>query len=427
MAVILAAAMPVRLFHGTPIVGSISVLDALVVGAGITLLLDLGYRRIDVGYGSVFILLSVPLALSVVSVAWSQNRVATMTEVLIYGECLVAYLFVVRELEGLSAERVMTYIKRYGYLLIVPAILLLLHVPGFAPPEDVDPLSGDYTSYYTRLSHPVLGRSNNLASVLAFSAPLLLYWGHARGDRRFTRAGLIVLLAIFATLSRGVLVALLFVAVLYAMAVLPGWRRRGATGGGFAAKAVGASALGAVAIAVLYVVNPPTREFFGDRLTSVTLESRAELTSSAVRAVADRPLLGYGAGASPPEEPPTAEDVAAVLAFTPDAVIAPTVREVPLDVHNTYLQQALYFGLPLGLLVSVALWLLAAVFIMRKPSTPVAYAIGYAVLVQLVVFASQASFEGSVLRVLFYLSLGLAVGLLRAVERDPAAPAVHRP
>jgi hypothetical protein len=424
MAVIIAAAMPVRLFDDIPIVGSISVLDMLVVVAATTLFLDMGFRDINVGYKSLFALLCIPLGLSLISVVWSQNRLATLTEILIYAECLVAYLFVVRELDGLRPDRVMTYVKRYAYLLIIPGILLLLRVPGFGPPEDIDPLSGDYTSYYTRLSHPVLGRANNLATVLAFLAPLLLYWGHVRGNRGFTRAGFIVVLAILATLSRGVLLALVLVALAYAVVLLPGRKPGGVTSGGVIGKSVGGVAMGVGVIAALYMLNPPTRDFFSDRLTSVTIESRAELTSFALRGIAERPLLGYGGGVTPPQDPPTAEDVVDILAFTPDAVIAPAPNVGRVDVHNTYLQQMLYFGLPLGLLLSVALGLIAMVFIMRRHSTPVAQVIGYAVLVQLVVFASQSSFEGSVLRVLFCLSLGLAVGLLRAVE--PAASAASR-
>jgi hypothetical protein len=98
----------------------------------------------------------------------------------------------------------------------------------------------------------------------------------------------------------------------------------------------------------------------------------------------------------------------------------PTLGE---GVHNTYLQQVLSFGLTLGIVVGLALCATAIFFLARQRGSPLAGVIGYAVLVQLAIFLFEASFEGSVLRVLFYLSMGLSVALLRAVERETALPA----
>ena len=42
-------------------------------------------------------------------------------------------------------------------------------------------------------------------------------------------------------------------------------------------------------------------------------------------------------------------------------------------------------------------------------------------MVQLVIFLFEASFEGTVLRVLFYLSIAMAAALLRSVEAESAA------
>jgi O-antigen ligase len=391
--VLLAAAMPYRIANSFPIVDSVSVLDILLILAAVTLFLDLAFRPLDTGYRQLFWLLCLPLIVSVLSIVWSQDRPATLRASLVYAEGVVAYLFVVRELGGLSPARVITYIKRYAYLLIIPGVLLLMHVPGFGPQESgLSQSSGEYISYYTRLSHPIIGRSNNLATVLAFFAPLLFYWGYTRHDRRITRAALITFLAIFLTLSRGVLLAFLVAGLLYAL-LAAGRRRVPSRGlGGRVATTV---ALGAIAVAIFYSVNPATHEFFGGRLSPSNVSGRSALIATSFPKVANRPVLGYGAGVAPDHDPLLGQGV-----------------------HNTFLQQVLYFGLPLGLAVSLVLCALVGVFLARRRLTALAGVIAYALMVQLVIFLFESSFEGTLLRLLFYLSVGLATALLRSAEAE---------
>jgi O-antigen ligase len=402
MTVLLAAAMPVRLSGSFPLINSISILDILLIIAGATLFLDLAFRPVDVGDRALFGLLCAPLLVSTVSLVWSHDRAATMRAVIIYTEALIAYLFVLRELGGLPPDRVVRFVKRYAYLLIIPGILLLLHVPGFAPDVAAKHSSGGYLTYYTRLSHPVLGGSNNLATVLAFFAPVLLYWGHTRHDRGITVAGFVTLLAIFLTLSRGVLLSFLIAGVLYGVLAAG---RRTTRQPGLAGKIAAAVAAGAVAIAVFYAVNPATHEFFSGRFSASNVTSRSELASVSFTKIASSPVLGYGSGVNLPVNP----------LVNGNRGVAELGK---LDTHNAYLQQALYFGLPLGLVVSLALWGTAGLFLARRRSAAVAGVIAYTLLVQLVSFLFESSFEGTVLRVLFYLSIGLAVGLLRAVEEE---------
>jgi hypothetical protein len=400
MVALVAAAMPIRMAVGVPVVNSMSILDVVLLVAALTLFLDLSYRPLDTGYRQVFGLLCLPLAVATLSIVWSQDRPATLRAILIYVEGLVAYLFVVRELHGLPPARIVGYLERFAYLLIIPAVLLLLHVPGFGPrvSSDVSHSSGAYLTYFTRLSHPVLGPSNNLATVLAFFAPILIYWGHIQRDRRITIAGFVAAAAIFVTLSRGVLLSFLIAGVLYG--VLSSATRT-TQGNGLGRKIAGIVALGAVAIAAFYVLNPDAHEQFKTRLTLANVVSREALLSDALTKIADRPLLGYGGGASPDRDPSLVEHV-----------------------HNTFLQQAVYFGIPLGVLVSAALLGLAGFFLARRRRAAIAGVLAYVLLVQLVSYAFEASFEGTVLRVLFYMSIGMAVALLRSVESERrAAPA----
>jgi len=420
MVVLLAAAMPVRILHSLPLVSSASILDVALLLVALTLVLDLAFRPLDTGYPELFWLFCVPLVVPGISIVWSQDRTETLRTVLIYAEGLIAYLFVIRELDGLPPARIITYMKRFTYFLIIPGVLLLLHVPGFAPEVDYPHSSGGYLTFYTRLSHPVLGGSNNLAVALAFFAPILLYWGHTRHDRRATTAAFVSLLAIALTLSRGILLAFLIAGVVYA-ALNVGRRRRARTG--LAGKIAATVALGLVALGIFYAVNPPTHEFFKGRLTVANAETRSKLISFSFKAIANKPLLGYGAGATPPdaaEYVPVPDDSSGdPLTDSGQTVsLAGSGQAGGVDVHNTYLQQALYFGLPLGLLVSLALCGTAGVFLARRRSIALAGVIAYALMVQLVSLLFESSFEGTVLRVLFYFSVGLAAALLRSAERE---------
>ncbi|WP_329295318.1 hypothetical protein OIE43_06060 [Streptomyces pseudovenezuelae] len=393
MLVLIAAAMPMRLASSVPGINSVSVLDILLGVVAITLFVDLAFRPPDVGYPKLFALLCIPAVICGMSMLWTQDRGATFRATLVYAEGIVVYLFVVRELSGASPGRVMTYIRRYSCLLVVPAVLLLLRVPGFGPEETgLPPDSDRYLSYYTRLSHPALGPSNNLATVLAFFVPLLLYWGHVRHDRRCTLAGCVTLVAVVCTLSRGVILGLVTAAVL---AGLGGLLRRQHAGGRVAGKVLAAVALAAAGVALLYRLVPDT--LLASRFSLVNVFIRSQFAVDAIEKIADRPVLGYGGGA------------------------APEGMWFLARVHNTYLQQMVYFGVPLGLFVSAVLIGTAVFFFSRWRTSAVARVVGFTLVAQLFVFAVESSFEGTVLRVLFYLSIGLATTLVRASEEFPPA------
>jgi hypothetical protein len=400
---LIAAAMPVRLGNGLPVVNSVSVLDLVLVVAAATLFFDLSYRPLDLGYGQVFALLAIPLFASFISIIWSHSPTLTGRYVLDTIEGLVAYLFVVRELSALSTDRIVRYIERFSYLLIIPAVLLLFKVPGFEPRlDDVSHTSGSYLTFFTRLSHPVLGGSNNLAGVLAFYAPILIYWGHVRSDRRITVAGYVTVTAIFLTLSRGTLLAFVIGGIVYALVMIG---RRPARRANVTSKIAVIGVVGAAAIGGFYALNPETHALFKDRFTLANVSSRWELITLARTEIADHPVLGFGAGVS-------TDDV-------------PSLQE---GVHNTLLQQIIYFGIPLGVFVFVALCGLAAFFFARARSTPIAGVLAFVITVQLVSYLFESSFEGTVLRVLFYVSIGFAVGLLRSAESPRSdSPAVGVP
>ncbi|MGI5193026.1 O-antigen ligase family protein [Streptomyces sp. CA-288835] len=402
MLALFAAAMPLRIPMDNPVFHSISILDIILCFAAVTLALDCALHPLNIGYRPLFTLLCVPLLVCGISVAWSQDRFATLRATTVYAEGIIAYLFVLRELGGASPTRVIVYVKRYSYLLIIPAVLLLLHVPGFAPQEpDLPRTSGDYLSYYSRLSHPVLGRSNNLATVLAFFVPLLFYWGHARHDRRFMRAGWITLVAVVCTMSRGVIFALLAVALIAALSSLIRSRW-------IDSRTVGKIAAGVAVVTTAIVFfqrfNPSARKFISERFSESNITIRSDLARKALGEIAARPLLGYGGGVAPDRD-----------------------RRLPIDVHNTYLQQMVYFGLLLGLVVSLVLIGTAIFFFSRWRIGTINRVIGFSLMAQMLIFLTESSFEGTVLRVIFYMSIGLAAALARACEGERRGEGVSAP
>ncbi len=394
MLVLLAAAAPVRIY-GIPVLGSIAVLDVVLLLAGLVLYIETASRRtVDIGYTPIFQLLCIPLLVTVLSATWSQDLARTGKAVLINIEGIIVYLYMVRCTNHLTMTRVLRLMRWYLVFLLVPVVLLLLKVPGFAPQEPGLPQSsGDYISYYTRLSHPFLGRSNNLATALTALVIPLLWCGTRYRDGRSARVGALGLAAIILTFSRGVLLALLITAAAVILTrPMPQYGRPGRSAR-VGSTVFAAVSLLLVAAALLYELNPETHLFLGDRASTVNVAERGSRFELAYHYITERPLLGYGAGAIPGSN-----------------------QQLANGVHNTYLQQLLAFGLPLGLLVIGSMLGLARFFFATDPPSPVRRILGFTLLAQLLIFVTESSFEGTVLRVLFYLSLGLAVGLVRAVE-----------
>jgi hypothetical protein len=388
-----AAAMPLRIGVTMPVVHSIDLLDLVLIPLSLTLVLDLALHRIDVGYPPLFVLLLVPAVVTLLSLAWSQDRQQSLRTLIIYVEGLLAYLIVIREARGLSLDTAIAYVIAFAYLLIVPGLLLLLHVPGFAPRDvGLSRTSGSYLSYYTRLSHPVLGRSNNLATVLAFLIPVLFVVGHQYSRRSAWVAGTVVTSAVIATLSRGTMIALVMGWLTWVVVRKPANSRRRAPGRRIAL------VLGFVTsgLAALVLLNPDTRALFGTRFSLVNADLRVGLLREAFTRLADRPFLGFGAG------------------VFPDPALA-------IGVHNTYVQQMLYFGVLLGAVVDIALVLPAVLLLAHARSNPLLGAVGCGVVLELVVFVFESSFEGTVLRVLFYLELGLLMAVARSSPHTGAS------
>jgi O-antigen ligase len=400
--IVVAAAAAYRIPLAVGLFNSLSILDLILLSALVpAVLLLAGGRAVSLGDPTIFACLLLPAAISLLSCLWSHELEATIRAVVVYVESLVAYLAAVSLLAGARPAAIARLFALFAWVLVAVSVLMYAGVPGFEPYFSPD--SPDYAeltrAYFGRLSHPFIGASNNLAGVLA----LLLFplAAAARELRsRFAYATTVVtVVALLLTLSRGVIAAV-------AICVIVGlvWRR-GPSLGLVAKTALGAGVLAAGAYIALLLV-PSLQENLKSRLSLFTILERLRHMSEVTNAIASQPLVGFGAGVAPNNAP-----------WLVGAA------------HNTYLENAMYFGIPLAALITIALLLLPARLYVRfsslgsAPSLVRACFLG--IVCQLLVFVTQTAFEGSNLKIIFYLLIGMSVALLRASSEERAA--VERP
>ena len=321
--------------------------------------------------------------LAAASAAWSTNPAASWVYAGNSLEGLVLVWVVVAVTRGEPARLVVWAIGLWVVALLVPCALMWADVRGFQPPAWLDPESGDYISYFARLSHPWIGRSNNPATLFVVAVVPLAAWG-VRHRARFAQvlAG-VALVATVMTVSRGTLLALAAGAVFLAVVAWPLarslWR--------WALAALGASA---VALVLMYLLNPASRMHLSSRASATNVDARFVLLSDALADIGRAPWLGTGPSVTP-------------------------------SVHNVLLQQLVDFGVVGGLVVDV---LLVAVVVWwfrgdrrRGPAGWLAVACGVGIAVQLGSCLVEASYEGGFLRTLMWLSWGLLLALY-ASERE---------
>ena len=397
---LLAAAVPWRYYGSFPLVASLSVLDVAVVAAAGVLLARHAMLpsppTVDVWP---VVLVAVLPALCVASLVWTADVPATIRESVSYAEGMVALAFAMQQTRGMSPERIVRLLRRFLYVLLVPPALLLAQVPGFLPQQpDLSISSGDYLSYFSRLSHPFMGRSNNLATVLLILCVVLVYWAITRHHPATYVAALVCVIAVFLTISRGAIVALLAAALFFLLLgprPAPRDRRRLVVASGVFALCL------AVAGAAFYLFNPATQTFIGGRVSLENVLGRESRVAIGMDYLLRQPWLGYGAGTTPLNDP-----------------------LIGGGVHNTYLQQLLAYGVVLGFVAVLSLLGLAHHFL-RRQAAGLRRAVGLTMVAVLVNLLVESSFEGSALRVIMYLLFGMLVGLVLA-HQEAARPSPER-
>lgn len=386
---LLAAAFPIRF---TALGTTLSVFEVVLAAAGCLWLVAVLYkgsttiptRYLTLGY--------VSITLTVASLLWTQELDRTIAATVSTVLAVLAFLVVVSALRYASARKVALIIAAFVVLLTIPGALMWAGVQGLEPPAELDRNHGDYLSYYTRFSHPFIGRSNNLAALLVAFLPPMIVWTVRTRHRAVGLATLIGAGALVLTLSRGTFLALGL--ALFAYMLIDSKQGRAI----LRRLVLLAIPVGLVAW-ILFGTDPFRREQLVGRLATANLDERREFLSYAQAQTDERPLVGLGARAGQ-------------------------------DVHNTYLQQVVDFGIIGGtlvviLLLATALWWFGP---HHGQSRWLARAAGIGVLAQLLSFAVESSYEGTLLRPLIWLTWGMLVAWVYAEQRgvgDDAPPEVE--
>lgn len=402
VALLLAASVPFRVRRPLLIFNSFTPLDLAVLASPFVVLAIAVARggRLAIGDRGVATILSLPVVLGIISLLWSRDLPATLYYCVQSSLALATYLAAVMLLAGQSHRTILRLTAAFVSVAVLISVLSFARVPGLEPEILAVPGSPEATTYvfayYSRLSHPYWGLSNNLASVLAFF-PILLLGVAADVRRRWPAVvAVIATLGVFATLSRSTALALVVGTIVFVVA--DRGARRLVAGASAALTVIGAGVVVALLPLLLQL-----QALLVDRLTTESVGARTEKIRVAIEKIQAAPILGYGAGVVPDGTP---------------ALIGGS--------HVTYLESMLYYGLPIGMAFNLALLALPLVLLRRRralPGSSVPAAAACSLLVMLAVFASQATFEGAVLRILFYLSVALAVTLLNATPSGERAHA----
>lgn len=388
---------PYRMEYGWGFFSTLSVLDiALVLMFPVVLGGILARGRLTVADRAVFFVLLMPVIFALISLAWTINLSATLKSIVVYGSAAAALLVTVELCRRCSFGQVSLVFVVVPFLLIGSAILS--YVPGsplrpeLIVPEAQLSQEGFLVSYHARLSHPFLGLSNSFATILAMLLPMVLFARQAGFRPRLSWwAAIFLFAAILATGSRGVLLAVVMVyAMIFALKSLLSGRlpTRGLV---FVFVALG--------LAILFLLlNPDAQKHLAGRLSVDNIASRLDAFYAVFDVLYYFPWgIGSGVGLND--------------------VYSGELRSV----HNAYLQNFLWFGWFGGLMMSMLLLALPILVLLIPVRSSVGRqarrAVALSISILLLVNLSQASWEGSLLRVWIYFVIGLGLVMIQQADR----------
>jgi len=407
---LLALLFPLRFQTGSMFLGSISLLEVAVLALFIFLFPLVVWRgSLWVGDGLLTGLLVIPWLFACLSWAWSLDSDQTLKWAVIYALPLISYVVVVNHFNVLSSNFILKSLVIAVWVLIFSSIISYIPGSPLAPEiiyeKWLEDEAGFYRGYRQRFSHPFLGLSNNFAAVLVMLLPfVVLSQKLGVWPRLSLWAGVLIVLSVFATGSRGAILALVLVGALivFTEAIRHGRIRK---------KLMIGTGLGVVLVVSVLVMVwglsahlPP---HFKNRVSVGGLEARLDAWRSIGGVLLEYPF-GVGAGIS-----------------------LSSVSEVGLQsVHNAYLQNLLWYGVFGGFLVSVAMVALPWAAFRLRVLTPQAEmakkALAFSVLLLMVVNLSQASWETPIVRLWAYTVVGLGLVLVRRLSVEKGEGAARR-
>jgi O-antigen ligase/polysaccharide polymerase Wzy-like membrane protein len=404
---ITCAAFPYRFETRTGLFATVSVLDfAFVVCMLVVAVLVCWRGRLAVGNRAVALSLAIPPLLAVCSLLWAVDAQPATKAVVLYVYALGLYVMVVNLLEGAPARFIGALFGWFAVVMLTGALLLYFRVPGFDlfaltdAPIDFERI----TAAYARFSHPFIGLSNDFAPILTLTLFAIIGLSPASPRRWVKLLAALLAVGLFLTFSRGVLIGLGIVGLAY-------W-----TASRFTLRLVGrvlvvgtVIVIAVFAFASRYTVSVGERQLSGkeiviDRLLNPgTVGLRTVGYRASLAVVWQRPLLGYGTG-----------------------VFDPGRSGQMSTSHSTYLQQLVFYGVPLGLVSSAAWIALAYLYWNWRARSPEAHRFARAVAAALTIILIAASvetfMEATMPRLLIYLLLGMSTALLNTYDKPSEIP-----
>ena len=380
---------------------TIAVLDiTLLVLFGSVVVFGLSSAKISVGDTWIFTILLLPLILGMISLIWSISSVDTAKSIVVYGAAVAAYLVAFALFRDWHPSQICKM------LIVLPGIMVMTAIASYMPYSPLSPVmtvphlgghsDGFLISYYARFSHPFIGLSNSFATILAIFLPLVLVANRIGVWPWIAKTTAVILVAaVVATGSRGVLLALLIafgVLALFHVISKQSIPRN-----------LGSSVLWGFPVVILlvaafFVLSPDAARLLDGRFSLRNVDARFAAFDSAVRVALSEFPFGIGSGVSL------------------GSVVDGSLRSV----HNAYLQNILWFGVFFGSVLSLAMMMLPyfiwRIEVLTLQARYVKNAVATSASVLMLINLSQAAWEGSILRIWIYVILAIGVVLIRRCD-----------
>lgn len=395
---VLALLFPWRFEYEWSFFSTLSILEVTTITLSMLMTADwIINGRAFLGDRFVSFLLVLPIFFALLSLPTSHNASATIKSIVVYGSSFANFFITLWLLQHFSFDFICKVVLAISATLILTAALS--YIPG-SPlhPESVMPANsileeGFLLSYQARFSHPFLGLSNNFATILAMLLPTLLALYRVNSWSWFSGvlSGLVAA-SLIATGSRGVLLA---VTLLYAIVFF--WRL--IVMGRLPKKGLLLALFSLLMALGFILINPVAQNHLMDRFSATSMWHRLDAFISVFYVLEEHPF-GIGSGVSLSE-----------------------VTDLSLrSVHNAYLQNMLWFGWLSGIIMSIAMWLLPLAVI-RIPahnycSSRIRKSLCFSIILLLIISFSQASWEGSVLRIWIYFIVATGITLIKKSNRE---------
>ncbi len=398
-------AAPIR-FYGVwqmPYVASFSVVEVALL---VALLYVVGgvviYGRLVIGPTRIIALLALPVFATVISVIWSIHPGMTFKAMAVHFEAVLGYLVVINILRGLSVREHLGLMGAFVVVLLVAAVLSYTGIPALSPQLPPD-LSQSETaafllSYHARFSHPFIGLSNNIATVLVMVLPILVAIGWCYRSKHWYLAASFSFVALVATMSRGVFLGLMLAVGITGLLWLA---VHGRFNKGIIRLFIFFLTAMVAGMTIFFYSSPSALQHLDGRFSFYNVDSRLLAYKATLGVILAHPVTGVGGGVGLGE------------------VVSSTGLH---SVHNAYLQALFWYGIPLGLVVAFVPLLLPLVTsrLCAVRGVPRIFRRGIVIALLAVAMSNlfESSWEGSMLRLLTYVLIGWCISMLHALNVD---------